>query len=100
MRTSLIPGLLQTAARNRSRGLTDLALPELELIGSAEQTREALPLLFDTACQLAVKGPVFRDGETVGYEAGPSGRLEVLWSTSLMDPKRQVLALRPPRAKG
>jgi phenylalanyl-tRNA synthetase beta chain len=32
MRTSLIPGLLQTAARNRSRGLTDLALYELGLV--------------------------------------------------------------------
>ncbi len=32
MRTSLIPGLLQTAARNRSRGLTDLALFELGLV--------------------------------------------------------------------
>jgi phenylalanyl-tRNA synthetase beta chain len=32
MRTSLIPGLLQTAARNRSRGLTDLALYEAGLV--------------------------------------------------------------------
>jgi phenylalanyl-tRNA synthetase beta chain len=32
MRTSLLPGLMQTAARNRSRGFTDLAIFEQGLV--------------------------------------------------------------------
>lgn len=40
MRTSLIPGLIATAARNRSRGLTDLALFETGLVFLPEKGTE------------------------------------------------------------
>lgn len=36
MRTSLVPGLIETAKRNRSRGLTDLALFEIGLVFTPE----------------------------------------------------------------
>jgi hypothetical protein len=75
-------------------GLTDLSLPEVEFIGSMERVDQCLPLLMGTAAQLVQRGPVFADGETVGFDASFAGRLRVKFAKSLEQPERFVMALQ------
>ncbi len=74
-------------------GLAELALPEIEMISSFERAEKFSPLIQSTAAELVRKGPIFLDGETVGYDASFAGRLQVLYARSLESEERFVMAL-------
>ncbi|MFO0904408.1 MAG: DUF4261 domain-containing protein [Pirellulales bacterium] len=79
-----------------TRGLSDLDLKDLETVCAYEPPSDLLDRLHGLAQYLLAKGPVIRDGDTIGHDANE--KIRVVYSQSQFGSEKQVMRLdyQPP----